>query len=109
ARAPGPVPALRGAHHRRGLRLLQVGRPRRRILGARRAGAAAVTRLFQVGEQVLLIDTKKRRYLLILEPGKEFHSHSGIVGHDAVIGTAEGTTFRSSHGMYYTAIRPTLS
>jgi tRNA (adenine57-N1/adenine58-N1)-methyltransferase len=68
-----------------------------------------VSRLFRAGEQVLLIDTKKRRYLLILEPGKEFHSHSGIVGHDAVIGAAEGTSFRSSHGMYYTAIRPTLS
>jgi tRNA (adenine57-N1/adenine58-N1)-methyltransferase len=68
-----------------------------------------MTRTFRPGEQVLLIDTKKRRYLLILEPGKEFHSHSGIVGHDAVIGAAEGTTFRSSHGMHYTAIRPTLS
>ncbi|HEY1116778.1 MAG TPA: tRNA (adenine-N1)-methyltransferase [Acidimicrobiales bacterium] len=64
---------------------------------------------FTAGEQVLLIDRKERRYLLVLEPGKEFHSHSGIVGHDAVIGSAEGTVFRSSHGMNYTAIRPTLS
>ncbi len=68
-----------------------------------------MSRAFAAGEQVLLIDTKKRRYLLILEPGKEFHSHSGIVGHDAVIGATEGTTFRSSHGMHYTAIRPTLA
>ena len=65
--------------------------------------------VFQAGEQVLLIDTKKRRYLLTLTAGKEFHSHSGIVGHDAVIGSDEGTAFRSSHGMVYTAIRPTLS
>ncbi len=68
-----------------------------------------MTRAFAAGEQVLLIDTKKRRYLLTLTPGKEFHSHSGIVGHDAVIGAAEGTAFRSSHGMTYTAIRPTLA
>jgi tRNA (adenine57-N1/adenine58-N1)-methyltransferase catalytic subunit len=61
------------------------------------------------GEQILLIDTKKRRYLITLVAGKEFHSHSGTVGHDVVIGAAEGTTFRSSHGMYYTVIRPTLS
>ncbi len=68
-----------------------------------------MTRAFAAGEQVLLIDTKKRRYLLTLTPGKEFHSHSGIVGHDAVIGSAEGTAFRSTHGMTYLAIRPTLA
>src|SRR3546814_13717621 len=63
----------------------------------------------RAGEQVRLIDTKKRRYLRTLTEGKEFHSHSGIVTHDAVIGSPEGTTFRSSHGMYYTAIRSPLS
>jgi len=68
-----------------------------------------VSRLFAEGEQVLLIDTKKRRYLITLVAAKEFHSHSGTVAHDAIIGSAEGTTFRSSHGMYYTVIRPTLS
>ena len=68
-----------------------------------------MTRAFQPGEQVLLIDTKKRRYLITLAPGKEFHSHSGVVGHDAVIGAPEGTGFRSTHGMTYLAIRPTLA
>lgn len=65
--------------------------------------------VFRDGEQVLLIDSKKRRYLLTLTAAKEFHSHSGIVGHDAIIGADEGTAFRSTHGMIYTAIRPTLS
>ena len=64
--------------------------------------------VFRSGEQVLLIDAKRRRYLLTLGEGKEFHSHSGVVTHDAVIGAAEGTAFRSTHGMTYTAIRPTL-
>ncbi|MEX2292503.1 MAG: tRNA (adenine-N1)-methyltransferase [Acidimicrobiales bacterium] len=68
-----------------------------------------MTRLFVEDEQVLLIDTKKRRYLVTLAAGKEFHSHSGTVAHDAIIGSLEGTSFRSSHGMYYTVIRPTLS
>jgi len=68
-----------------------------------------MSRVFAAGEQVLLIDVKKRRYLLTLAEGKEFHSHSGVVGHDAVIGAFEGTAFRSSHGMMYTAIRPTLA
>ena len=47
-------------------------------------------RPFAEGEQVLLIDTKKRRYLLVLEHGKEFHSHSGIVGHDGGRAEASG-------------------
>ena len=64
--------------------------------------------VFRSGEQVLLIDGKRRRYLLTLGEGKEFHSHSGVVTHDAVIGAPEGTAFRSTHGMTYTAIRPTL-
>jgi tRNA (adenine57-N1/adenine58-N1)-methyltransferase len=68
-----------------------------------------MTRPFAEGEQVLLIDTKKRRYLITLTAGKEFHSHSGTVSHDALIGAEEGTSFRSSHGMHYTVIRPTLS
>jgi len=68
-----------------------------------------VTRAFRSGEQVLLLDTKKRRYLLTLTEGKEFHSHSGIVAHDVVIGSEEGSAFRSSHGMTYVAIRPTLA
>ena len=68
-----------------------------------------MSRPFAPGDQVLLIDGKKRRYLLTLTPGKEFHSHSGVIGHDAVIGAVEGTTFRSTHGLTYTAIRPTLA
>ena len=68
-----------------------------------------MSRPFAEGEQVLFIDTKKRRYLITLAATKEFHSHSGTVAHDAIIGATEGATFRSSHGMYYTVIRPTLS
>jgi tRNA (adenine57-N1/adenine58-N1)-methyltransferase catalytic subunit len=68
-----------------------------------------MSRPFGAGEQVLLIDTKKRRYLITLETSKEFHSHSGVVAHDDVIGQPEGTTFRSTRGMHYTVIRPTLS
>jgi tRNA (adenine57-N1/adenine58-N1)-methyltransferase len=66
-------------------------------------------RAFTAGEQVLFIDHKKRRYLVALEAGSEFHTHSGIVAHDEVIGAAEGSSFRSTRGTYYTVIRPTLS
>ncbi|MDX6231242.1 MAG: tRNA (adenine57-N1/adenine58-N1)-methyltransferase catalytic subunit, partial [Nocardioidaceae bacterium] len=66
-------------------------------------------RAFRAGEQVLFIDHKKRRYLVALEAGSEFHTHSGIVAHDDVIGALEGTSFRSTRGTHYTVIRPTLS
>jgi tRNA (adenine57-N1/adenine58-N1)-methyltransferase len=61
------------------------------------------------GDMVLLLDSKGRRYLVTLQAGKEFHSHSGVVGHDEIIGSPEGSTFRATHGANYTVLRPTLS
>lgn len=62
-----------------------------------------------VGEQVLLVDQKLRRYLVTLAEGGSFHSHAGIVEHDAIIGSVEGTVFRASRGGHYTVMRPTLA
>ncbi len=61
------------------------------------------------GEPVLLVDRKKRRYLLDLETGGEFHSHSGVLAHDDLIGCEEGTLLRSTRGMAFTVLRPTLT
>ena len=61
------------------------------------------------GEGVLLVDSKGRQYLVTLGPGGAFHTHAGIVDHDALIGEPEGTTVRSSTGARYTAMRPTLA
>ena len=61
------------------------------------------------GEPVLLIDRKRRRYLIDLEAGGEFHSHSGVLPHDELIGSEEGTLFRSTRGMVFTALRPTIT
>jgi tRNA (adenine57-N1/adenine58-N1)-methyltransferase catalytic subunit len=68
-----------------------------------------VSRVFAEGDQVLLVDNKNRRYLVILAAGGEFHTHAGILGHDAVLGQQEGTRFRSSQGATFLAIRPTLA
>ncbi len=46
---------------------------------------------------------------MTLTSGKEFHSHSGYVAHDELIGIDEGTTIRSTRGATYTVLRPTLS
>ena len=66
-------------------------------------------RPFQPGERAMLIDRKKRRYLVALTPGAEFHTHAGFVPHDEVIGQSEGATLRSTRGGTYTVFRPTLS
>jgi len=63
----------------------------------------------RAGEPVLLIDRKLRRYLIDLVDGGEFHSHSGVLPHDDMIGSPEGTTYRSTKGMVFTALRPTIT
>ncbi len=64
---------------------------------------------FQAGDLVLLIDRKRRKYLITLEEGGEFHSHAGIIQHDDMIGRPEGREFRTAQkGGVYLAIRPTL-
>jgi tRNA (adenine57-N1/adenine58-N1)-methyltransferase catalytic subunit len=65
-------------------------------------------RLFAVGDKVLLIDSKQRRYLVTLAEGGEFHSHNGFVPHADMIGHGEGLALRSTKGATYTAMRPTL-
>ncbi len=61
------------------------------------------------GERVLLVDPKERRYLLTLQPGAAFHTHSGIVAHDDVIGRVEGSTVSATTGRRFVALRPTLA
>lgn len=61
------------------------------------------------GDLVQLIDNKGRRYQGVLTPGKEFHFHSGVIGHDELIGLPEGSTVNSSRRQAFTVVRPTLS
>ena len=63
---------------------------------------------FQVGERVLLIDHRERRYLITLASDGEFHSHRGIVKHSQLIGEPEGSVVRSSQSTTFVAFRPTL-
>jgi tRNA (adenine57-N1/adenine58-N1)-methyltransferase catalytic subunit len=61
------------------------------------------------GERVLLIDAKERRYLINLRGGASFHTHVGIVAHDTLIGTPEGSSVLGSTGRRFVVVRPTLS
>jgi len=64
--------------------------------------------LLTAGELVMLLDSKQRRYLITLEDGAEFHSHSGFLAHIDIIGAVEGSTLLSTRGASYTVLRPTL-
>ena len=66
-------------------------------------------RVLQEGDMLLLIDQKDRRYLLTLESNSEFHSHSGFISHNDLIGKADGITIKSTGGLEYLALRPTMS
>ena len=61
------------------------------------------------GELVLLVDRRGRRWLVTLETGGAFHTHHGIVEHDAIIGTEEGSEIESSMGRRFRVLRPTLA
>lgn len=67
-----------------------------------------MNRPFASGEKVLLLDNKQRRYLITLADDGEFHSHTGLFPHSAIIGQAEGVVVRNTKGTPYTALRPTL-
>ncbi|MET8649786.1 tRNA (adenine-N1)-methyltransferase [Nocardia aurea] len=63
---------------------------------------------FTIGDRVQLTDAKGRLYTVVLEPGKEFHTHRGGIKHDNLIGADEGTVVNSTNGTPYLALRPLL-
>ena len=58
------------------------------------------------GERVLLIDQRDRTYLLTLHAGGTYHTHSGTLSHDELIGKPEGTRLETSQGMVLVMFRP---
>jgi tRNA (adenine57-N1/adenine58-N1)-methyltransferase len=64
---------------------------------------------FAVGERVQLTDAKGRLHTIVLEAGREFHTHHGRLLHDAVIGCADGSVVTNTGGIDYLALRPLLA
>lgn len=63
---------------------------------------------FAIGDRVQLTDAKGRHYTMILKPGGEFHTHRGIVAHDSVIGSPEGSVVKATNGDAFLVLRPLL-
>ncbi len=64
---------------------------------------------FRVGERVQLTDSKGRLHTIILEAGRQFHTHAGRLAHDEVIGRPDGSVVTNSAGVEYLALRPLLA
>jgi tRNA (adenine57-N1/adenine58-N1)-methyltransferase len=63
---------------------------------------------FAEGDQVQITDPKGRRHTVLLQAGKQFHTHQGAVEHDELIGSPEGVVVASTNGTVYLAFRPLL-
>lgn len=63
---------------------------------------------FQPGDRVQLTDPKGRHYTIVLEPGKEYHTHRGAIPHDLLLGQPEGSVVQSVGGTNFLALRPLL-
>ena len=63
----------------------------------------------EAGDPALLIDSKGRRFLLELTPGRTFQYHEGAVAHDDIIGRDDGSWIVSSTGAQLLLLRPRLA
>ncbi|MEM2685399.1 MAG: tRNA (adenine-N1)-methyltransferase [Candidatus Nezhaarchaeales archaeon] len=60
------------------------------------------------GCDALLYLDEKRKYLVKVEVGKVFHTHKGFIRLDEVLGKPYGSTIRSSTGVSFAVLKPTL-
>lgn len=60
-------------------------------------------------EKVLLVDPRNRRYLVTLKKDGRFHSTSGFISHNQIMGQEEGVILKSSLRIPFLVVRPTLA
>ena len=65
--------------------------------------------LIAEGDNVILVLEPRKTYMVKIEAGKTFHTHKGYVKLDDLIGKEFGTTFQSSLGAQFTALKPALT
>ena len=71
--------------------------------------AEPVPGAFRVGDRVQLTDPKGRLHTVVLEAGRQFHTHRGAISHDDLIGAPEGSVVTSTANTAYLALRPLLA
>jgi tRNA (adenine57-N1/adenine58-N1)-methyltransferase len=61
------------------------------------------------GDYVLLCLDPRRTYMVKVEAGKSFHTHKGFMKLDELVGKNFGATVKSSLGIEFTALQPSLT
>ncbi|WP_223690540.1 tRNA (adenine-N1)-methyltransferase [Leifsonia poae] len=64
---------------------------------------------FRAGDRVQLTGPKGKMNTITLEPGKVFHTHRGILEHDAIIGLPDASVVTNNVGVEHLALRPLLN
>jgi tRNA (adenine57-N1/adenine58-N1)-methyltransferase len=64
---------------------------------------------FLVGDKVQLTGPKGRMHTIVLTEGAVFHTHRGMLAHDALVGLPDGSVVTSTTGDEYLALRPLLA
>ena len=64
---------------------------------------------FRAGDRVQLTGPKGKMNTVTLEVGGEFHTHRGVLQHDAIIGQPDASVVLSSNEIEYLALRPLLT
>ena len=64
---------------------------------------------FRAGDRVQLTGPKGKLNTITLEPGKVFHTHRGVLEHDAIIGLPDGSVVTNNVGVEHLALRPLLN
>jgi len=63
----------------------------------------------RAGDLVLLVSPDRKRYLIRLAPGSQWHSHRGAIAHDDLIGQPLGRTVYTQHGYAFLALEPSTN
>jgi len=68
-----------------------------------------IDRSFQYGDRVQLTDAKGKLYSITLTQGSEWHTHKGMLKHDALVGLPEGSIVTTNQDLKFQAFRPLLA
>jgi len=65
--------------------------------------------VFHIGDRIQLTDPKGKLYSFTIAPGKEWHTHTGWINHDDLVGLPEGSVVSTTAGLKFTAFKPLLA
>ncbi len=61
------------------------------------------------GDYVLIYLDARRTYMIKMQAGQTFHTHKGYLKLDELIGKEYGEPIKSSLGIYFTTLKPSLN